>query len=89
MGFHIKHLQEEIKLTTIDVTKLKDLDYQILFVRFKRDVQSAFVNVTLDGWHLTWFNSAAETEEEFAKDCEEFVESAKYKEAYNAFMGGK
>lgn len=72
---------------TFEVTGLKPMDYRILFVRFQREKHSTFVNVLLDGWHLTWFNCDALTEEDFAEACDQFSTSEKYKEAYNKFMG--
>ena len=66
---------------------LKPMDYRMLFVKFEREnAASAFVNVLLDGTHLTWFTSEAETQEEVNKDGEAFVETNKYKESYASFF---
>lgn len=65
---------------------LKPMEHQIFFVRFVRTAQSRFVNVLLDGSHLAYFTSDAETEEQFGEECEAFAASEKYKTAYKEFF---
>lgn len=70
-------------LHDIGAQKLKEMTYRILFVKFERNANSTYVNVLLDGCHLSSFYSDAQTKEQFEKHCLAFTMTEEYKSAIN------